>query len=270
MKILASLILLLLTSAFGAVLEDISISSDRNIQVLLMLDSKFSGRVVRQDTPTFLNLTLKGLKYNKNRVSTTTKLIKNIEIFAKGDDTYIVFDGDNIGLEYDLEVLNSSSAIKIVLKPKDSVFSNMLSTPNNANDAKTLEEAISSLKSQDSTTIPQIDTWRYALVVSILIALIIALILAKRRVFKKHESFEFSYFKRPSVSVTQSVNLDMKNKIIVLDSKEYSYILFIGQSGAFMLDKIPKMREQDIKELLEKKENKISYLLKAYDEKHER
>lgn len=259
MKLLAFFILF--TSAlFGATIDDINIKSGSDFQILLSLDSKFDGRVIRHDAPTYLSVVLKGLKYDKNKVSTTSEFIKNVDILAKNDDTYIIFNGKNIGLEYDLEVLNSSSAIKIILKPKNSLL------PDNSS---LLENAVVSLSPKGLSNIINID-WQYILAFGILFCLIVVFFIANKLIFKKKKNFEFSYFKKPSVSVTQSINLGMKNKIVVVDSNDYNYILFISNNGAFMLDKSPKMKEQDIKLLLEKKENKISYLLKEYEDKYEK
>lgn len=252
---------MLITSAlFGATINDINIQSGSDFQVLLSLDSKFEGRVIRHDSPTSLSIVLKGLKYDKNKVSAASEFIKNIDIFSKDNDTYIIFNGDNLGLEYNLEVLNSSSAIKIILKPKDSLL------PNNAN---FLEEFISLLNPKELSKIIKINSWQY-LIFGILLCLVIIFFIVSKLISKKNKKFEFSYFNKPSVSVTQSINLGMKNKIVVVDYNDYNYILFISKNGAFMLDKSPKVKEQDIKELLKKKENKISYLLKAYEGKYEK
>ncbi|RDU64105.1 hypothetical protein [Helicobacter sp. MIT 14-3879] len=258
-------ILFLLSSVFGVILKDVNIKSNQdNLEILLFLDSKFKDKVIRNDTSTFSSIVLKNLIYNKNRINSKTKFVKNIEIFGKGDDVYIVFDENNFNLEYDLEVLNSNDAIKILLKPKESILSSMLSTK-----PQSLEDAISSIKEQNNITAPKLESWRYISVIIILIILIIALILVKRKTLRKNSNFEFSYFRKPSISVSQSINLDLKNKIIVIDSKDSSYILFVGQSGSFIIDKIERFKEQDLEKLLENKKNKISYLLKAYEDRYE-
>ena len=136
----------------------------------------------------------------------------------------------------------------------------------NAN--QSLEDSINALKAQNQLITPSnsVESWRYALVIAILLMLIIALFIAKKRVAlqKDAPSSAFPYFQKPQLRITQSIAIDARNRIVVLASKDAEYIIFVGQNGAFLIDKIAKKQASDLPKIIAHKENKIANLLKAY------
>ena len=274
--------------AKDATLRDVHIRGDSDfLEILLLLDSPFENRVVKEDSRGFSSIIFKNLNYTKNKLSTKSALIKNIEIFARGNDTYIVLGEADLDLRFEISVLNSPNALKITLKPKVGIAKEMLikEIPNeiSANQSadsshfsadssanQSLEDSISAIKAQNQLLTPSnsIESWRYALVVAILVGLIIALFIAKKRIQNKSTKSEIDFFKKPQIRIMQSINIDMKNKIIILDSKDCSYILFVGQNNAFLIDNIPKTRtdkhSQNLPQIITQKENKIANMLKAY------
>ncbi|MDE6886389.1 MAG: hypothetical protein K2P17_05080 [Helicobacteraceae bacterium] len=258
-----------LSLSYGVKLNDITITPNKeSLEILLLLDSKFENKIIQQDNSSFSTIILKDLNYNKNKVSTHTELINDIEIFSQNNDVYIVLGEENFALKYTLEALNADNAIKLIIKPQISIVSSILS---NNESAKSLEEQISIIKNSSINTMPndissKVETWRYMLVVMILFGLIIALIIIKKRMFKRSGNISFPYFREQKLMVSQTINLDMKNKIIILDSKDSSYILFVGQNGSFIIDKMPKFsNNEDFGTFLAKNENKLSYFLNAYE-----
>ena len=276
--------------AKDATLRDVHIRGDSDfLEILLLLDSPFENRVVKEDSRGFSSIIFKNLNYTKNKLSTKSALIKNIEIFARGNDTYIVLGEADLDLRFEISVLNSPNALKITLKPKVGIAKEMLikEIPNeiSANQSadsshfsadssanQSLEDSISAIKAQNQLLTPSnsIESWRYALVVAILVGLIIALFIAKKHIQNKSPKSEIDFFKKPQIRIMQSINIDMKNKIIILDSKDCSYILFVGQNNAFLIDNIPKTRtdkhSQNLPQIITQKENKIANMLKAYKE----
>ena len=287
--------------AADANLRDVNIRGDKDsLEILLLLDKTFENRVIKEDSRGFSSIIFKNLNYTKNKLKTKSALIKNIEIFARGNDTYVVLGEGDLDLRFEVSVLNSPNALKIAIKPKIGIAKEMLikeipnaiavdsnanlANPNanlanggdsNANQSnlganqsanQSLEDSINALKAQNQLLSPNnsIESWRYALVVAILVGLIIALFIAKKRIAlqKDAPNSAFPYFQKPQLRITQSVAIDARNRIVVIASKDAEYIIFVGQNGAFMIDKLPKKRDNDAPKIA--KENKIANLLKAY------
>lgn len=242
-------------------LKDVNIKSDENaIEVLLLLDSTFEGKVKRQDSSDFTSLTFQNLHFSKNKLATKSALIKNIEIFSQNSDVIVVFGVDDFDLKFDLIVQNNANAIKILASPKTSITQNLLTQTK----TQSLEESINLIKSQNNLFSPKkVESWRYITVIGILLVLIILLFIIKKQT--KREINPISLFKKSPITVSQSINIDAKNKIIVLDSKEANYILFVGVSSAFIIDKIPKNTETS--QII--REHKIAHLLKHYKQLQE-
>ena len=275
--------------AADANLRDVHIKGNKEkLEILLLLDSAFENRVMKEDSRGFSTIIFKNLNYTKNKLSTKSQLVKNIEIFARGNDVYVVLGEEDLDLRFEVAVLNSANALKIVLKPKVTITQEMLikEIPNdisavsganqsanlNANRSadlsanQSLEDSINALKAQNELLTPSnaVESWRYALVVAILIALIIVLLIAKKRTQNENPKSLVSYFKKPQITLSQSINIDMKNKIIILDSAQNTYILFVGQHNAFVIDSIAKKRKEDLPHIITNKEHKIANILNAY------
>lgn len=270
--------------AADANLRDVNIRGDKDsLEILLLLDKAFENRVVKEDSRGFSSIIFKNLNYTKNKLTTKSQLIKNIEIFARGNDTYVVLGESDIDLRFEISVLNSANAIKIAIKPKIGIAKEMLikeipneiavdSSANGGTDLgnanQSLEDSINALKAQNQLITPSnsVESWRYALVIAILLMLIIALFIAKKRVAlqKDAPSSAFPYFQKPQLRITQSIAIDARNRIVVLASKDAEYIIFVGQNGAFLIDKIAKKQASDSPKIIAHKENKIANLLKAY------
>ena len=274
-------------SARDANLRDVNIKGNKEkLEILLLVDSAFENRVVKEDSRGFSSIIFKNLNYTKNKLSTKSVLVKNIEIFARGNDVYVVLGEEDLDLRFDIAVLNSSNALKIVIKPKTTITQEMLikEIPNeisvdssanrgaDSNANQSLEDSINALKAQNQLITPSnsVESWRYALVIAILVALIIALLIAKKRTQNQSPKSLVSYFKKPQITLTQSINIDMKNKIIILDSVDNTYILFVGQHNAFVIDSIVKKRKENLPQIITDKENKITNLLNAYKDSQQR
>lgn len=239
-------------------LDNVNIkSSEDSIEILLLLDSAFGGKVKRQDSSDFTSLTFQDLHFNKNKLTTKSALIKNIEIFSQNGGVVVVFAANDFDFNFDLSVQNNANAIKITVTPKVSITQNMLSQSK----TQTLEDSINAIKSQNNLISPQkVESWRYIAVICILLALVILLFIIKKRT--KREANPISLFRKSPIAVSQSINIDAKNKIIVLDSKEANYILFVGVNSAFIIDKIPK--NSPTSQII--REHKIAHLLKNYEQ----
>lgn len=273
-----ALIFALIASVDSANLSDVNIKGDKNgLEILFLLDSAFEGRVSKNAGRDFTTLTFNNLNFNKNKLQTKSALIKNIEIFKQNNGVVVVFGEANFDLNFDLSVQNSANAIKVQVTPKASIAGNILADsalnsqnlasqnlsqnlPQNSQD-NSLEQSISAIKAQNNL-LPQqsVERWRYIAVVAILLALVIALFIIKRRV-KKAQDSAISLFQKSTISVAQSIQIDAKNKILIIESQTASYILFVGVNSAFIIDKIPK---SEVANLI--RQHKIAHLLKNYEQ----
>lgn len=267
-----ALIFALIISADSANLDDVNIKGDKEgLEILFLLDSAFDGSVSKDAGRDFTTLTFNNLNFNKNKLQTKSALIKNIEIFRRNNAVVVVFGEANFDLNFDLSVQNSASAIKMQVTPKASITRNLLADSalnsqnltqsTNSSSPNSLEQSISAIKAQNNL-LPQksIEGWRYVAVVGILLALVIVLFIIKRRV-KKAQNSAISLFQKSPISVSQSIQIDAKNKILILDSPSASYILFVGANSAFIIDKIPK---SEVANLI--RQHKIAHLLKNYEQ----
>ena len=275
-----ALIFAFIASADSANLSDVNIKGDKNgLEILFLLDSAFEGRASKNAGRDFTTLTFNNLNFNKNKLQTKSALIKNIEIFKQNDGVVVVFGEANFDLNFDLSVQNSANAIKVQVTPKASIAGNILAdsalnsqnlapqnlaqnlTQNQSSPANSLEQSISAIKAQNNL-LPQqsVERWRYIAVVAILLALVIALFIIKRRV-KMAQDGAISLFQKSTISVAQSIQIDAKNKILIIESQTASYILFVGVNSAFIIDKIPK---SEVANLI--RQHKIAHLLKNYEQ----
>lgn len=275
-----ALIFAFIASVDSANLSDVNIKGDKNgLEILFLLDSAFEGRASKNAGRDFTTLTFNNLNFNKNKLQTKSALIKNIEIFKQNDGVVVVFGEANFDLNFDLSVQNSANAIKVQVTPKASIAGNILAdsalnsqnlapqnlaqnlTQNQSSPANSLEQSISAIKAQNNL-LPQqsVERWRYIAVVAILLALVIALFIIKRRV-KRAQDSAISLFQKSTISVAQSIQIDAKNKILIIESQTASYILFVGVNSAFIIDKIPK---SEVANLI--RQHKIAHLLKNYEQ----
>lgn len=270
--------------------KDFTITSDdKKIEIIFLLDSAFNSSVSRKSSNTFGAIILENTIFNQKKITEHTNLIKRVEIFQQNDDLYIVFAENDFDLKYSIDVLNSNRILKVVVAKNESIVSNLIT--NTTAQHEGLESAISAIKNNSNisnnyitTKSPlELETWRYVAVILVLSALLITLIIVKKKMQIKNK--EFSYFKNTNklddtslinlpinngLGVSKIINIDSKNKTVVLDRKEYKYLLFVGEHNSFIIDRIQNDEfDEDISfsKLLEMKEARLPSIIKDY--KHE-
>lgn len=256
---------------YSSSIQDLKITQDSSkVDILFTLDSVFNGKIVRKEGDGFSVFIIKNTGYDIQKVSKKTNLIRNIEIFKRDLDVYVVFIGENINLDYDINANSYNNFLKISISHKNKISTDLMKN-------SSLENAISAIKDQELNNMGlssldskpnTIDNWRYSLVIMILVALIILLIVVKRKIYKRDKLLPFSYFKKPSLNVTQTIPIDSKSKIIIIESKDYKYILFAGEQNSFIIDKLDnKTIDDNLSELLKNdRVHKISHFLKVYED----
>ncbi len=301
MRLLICLFFPLLLFALGV--KDFHISSDsQKIEIIFLLDSTFKSRVSREYTDSFGAVILKGVHFNHKKVIDSTELIKQVEIFQKSDDLYIVFAQSDFGVKYSVNVLNSNRILKVIVTKNESISSDLISSATAT--TSSLEGAISAIKSNsdknNSYITPksplELETWRYVAVILVLSSLLVALIITKRKMQAKNDNKEFSYFNKQnktkengdnknlvdivdnvntsSIGVSKVINIDSNNKIIVINSRDYKYLMFIGEHSSFLIDRISNDEFNDIDDIsfnkiLERKEARLPFMLRDYKDEED-
>lgn len=270
MKILICIYIFIICS-YGTTIKDLEITQDSNrVDINFILDKSFNNSIIKKEGEGFSAIVIKDIDYSMDKISKKTNLIRNIEVFKRDLDVYVVLVGNNINLDYDINANSYNNFLKISITPKDNISNSLIEN-------SSLENAINNIKNQElnnediTSLVPSrpngVDNWRYSLVIIILISLIILLVVVKRKVYRRDKILPFSYFKKPSLSVTQTIPVDTKSKIVIMESKDYKYILFVGEQNSFIIDKVDnKTIDENIGELLKNNRvQKISHFLKVYE-----
>ena len=273
----------------AATIQDIKIHANSEaLEIIFKLDSRFSNKVIKQDLDGFSTIILKDTRYAKPKVAAKTRLVREIEIFEQNRDVYVILGAENFALNFTLSVLNNEDSLKILITPTKSLATQLLSSslenktaqnlaPNPTATAQNAANPANPASPQNAANLanpkaaarpaaanpnpaanpqsPQTpptaqdyapESWRYVAVVAILSALVAALFIAKRRILRIKSS-SLPYKNHPRIS--KIINLDLKNRIVVLDLGEYSYVLFVGAHGSFIIDRMS--RESEFMRLLE-------------------
>lgn len=252
MKILA-FIFCALVFACGARLEDIKINSNSDfLEIIFLLDNFYEKHSVLRHEDDFSVLMLDGILFDE-KFSANADLIKNIEIFHQNGILFVVLPVRDFALKYELQSMRNKNILKFIIKKRNGIASNLAqNSRGNALDSKlSLEDSINLIKAQNAipTEVFSIASWRYVLVVVILSLLILALFIIKKKLKSPPARFAMPQQASkkldispalPNISVTQTIDLDLYNKIFILDSPDFRYILFVGQGESYFIDKIPR------------------------------
>lgn len=245
----------------ASTIKNYSINEKENeVEIILNLDSNFEEKIIKESNFDFSFLKLKNTAFELGKITKQTSLIKQIEIFKKDLDVYITLVDKKIK-NFNIQAKSEDKNLRIIISSPPSITSNLI---NNSN----LEDSIQNIKNEalvDSKN-QNISSWRYMMVIFILLLLIIALLFIKKRMKK---GGPFPYFKQPSLNITQTMQIDSKNKILILESQNTKYMLFVGENNSFIMDKIPNQKdiEAKITKMIQSNQaNKLSYFLKVYED----
>ena len=233
---------------------------DDEVEIVLNLDSNFENKIIKENNFDFSFLILKDIDFDLPKITKQTKLIKQIEIFKKNSDVYMAFIDKN-ATNFNIQAKSDNKNLKILVNLPPSITLNLI---NNSN----LEDSIQNIKNEalvDSKN-QNISSWRYMMVIFILLLLLLTLFFIKKRIKKGSLPF---YIKPPSLNITQTMQIDSKNKILILESKNTKYMLFVGENNSFIMDKIDNQKdiEAKITKMIENNQaNKLSYFLKVYED----
>lgn len=268
MRLIILILLSYIVFANGSEVKDVNIDDREDIlEIVFSLSGGFDGQLSRNDDDGFSTFVLKNTQYPISKIIKSTSLIHQVEVFKKNNDVYLLLIDDDIATRFKITASSTPNSLRVSVVPVRSITTKLI-------EDTSLESAIGSIKNQalsNPTLSPQnngIEIWRYSLVVGILLVLLIALVIVKKKMYKsQNTNFPFPYFKKPSLNITQTIPIDSKNKILILESRDCKYMLFIGEKGSFIIDKVENNNfEKDIDKLIKSSPgNKLSYFLKAYE-----
>ena len=258
------LILLAFCSFLNAIeIKNYSINEIENeVEIILNLDSNFNGKIIKENNSDFSFLKLKNIAFDLPKITKQTSLIKQIEIFKKDADVYVTLIDKN-AKDFDVEAKSENKNLRIKINSSPSITSNLINKSNLNNN---LEDSIQNIKNEALINSVNISPWRYGIVILILLLLLLTLFFIKKRIKKGPLPF---YIKPPSLNITQTMQIDSKNKILILESQNTKYMLFVGENNSFIMDKIDNQKdiEAKITKMIENNQaNKLSYFLKVYED----
>lgn len=165
------------------------------------------GKIIK-----FSDVFYQALKDKNNQV--IKSILGDINLLQKDNDFYIILQDNNLNVEF-----NNANLVITKLDP----INNILNT----------NQSILSDNSYD------VSPTKYISVIAFMIAIILILFLVRKKINKKKNISNLNY--------KQARIIDSKNKIIIIDYKDKSYILGVNPNGITLIDKIKKQKDEEEK-----------------------
>lgn len=238
------------------------------LDVLLLLDSAFSGEVGTASVPngkstqkmTMISQITSGSKVTR---SFQNSPIKKLEIIPKNNNLYfsvesrkpyyvkpsISKDKNTLRLSFftaDSGIVDSLLNTPTTLKPTpiNEVFQKPSSTQSTPQDkdtanAKALESPLESTSaplldtSKLSLSTQDMDIQKYWYIIASFLLILVVLLYIRKQIRRRSGLND-------SLKVVSQSQIDPKNKVIIIEAKEYFYMVLLGDKGNVLLDKIPK------------------------------
>lgn len=248
------------------------------LDVLLLLDSAFSGEVGTASVPgdkiaqkmTMISQVTSARKWSE---SFQISPIKKLEIIPNGGNLYLSVESRK---RYYVKpsISKDKNTLRLSFFPADSgIVDSLLQTPTMLKPASMAEvfqkdQSIpeeSSLKESpivafsDNLKSHDIDMGKYWYIIAGLVGTLAILLYVRKQVRK-------SSGLNDSLKIVSQSQIDPKNKVIIIETKEYFYMVLLGENGNLLLDKIPR---QDMDNLQDQSRFQLQKIGddKAFDEK---
>ena len=231
------------------------------LDVLLLLDSAFSGEVGTASVPgdkiaqkmTMISQVTSASKWSK---SFQTSPIKKLEIIPHSGNLYLSVesrkryyvkpsiskDKNTLRLSFfpaDSGIVDSLLQAPTTLKPAsiNEVFQKPSSqTPQNKA-TTTQESTLESTSLLDTSKLglstQDMDIQKYWYIIASFLLILVVLVYIRKQMRKRTGLND-------SLRVISQSQIDPKNKVIIIETKEYFYMVLLGDKGNALLDKIPK------------------------------
>lgn len=249
MKKILSLLAFCLTFLGAIEIDNIKISKDKdNLNLFLHSTKSFTQNPKKFNFDNKEILLLKNTTYpQKYKKTFQNFFMDSIEVFTNSNNTYIV-PSSNTPFEIKAFLSKDTHTIKVT-------FYKIQNTDNlNSLMNKQTELKPSNIELYDNSSAPK--DYQYWLILGFMIILIVILFLIKKRFVP---NFQIKSNKTTGFKILSSMNIDPSNKIVILQTQEYNYILLIGNKDSVVIDKIKITQNNDLDNdfwtLLKQKQN---------------
>ncbi len=254
---------------------------------MLSFDKPFDNEISRKSEDGYTAIILRGVGYLQNRSIDIEKSgVEKLRIFEQDGDTYIIFiSKDSLSVQasksengYGLrlratQMQNSATqANKNTTQAKQGANSTPIPFQGQQGEQQNEPQPLSEVLAND-----EIDYTNYISVLGVLGALVVVLLIVKRRVVSSKSSSSWLFSKgsiEESISIISQKNLDVKNRVVLLESYGVRYLVIIGQNGVIVLDKYSKndrktQKREIFEELLENNKEMLDSFLELDNKKLE-
>ncbi|CBG39743.1 hypothetical protein [Helicobacter mustelae] len=241
MRKITLLLFLYLGMVYGVSIEEIQAKSDAGYNdVFLTFPSPLKQKIKLLYDEKKEIYFIQGLSSPKPFFQRFSKgALDSIMIYADGNVLYLSMKpSSNQGFSIDLALSRDKKSLRLRFAPLQSLAnqSQELARKSLANKSieslaapKTSEIKPASMQSFSNQEVG-VGTWQYNLVMIFLLLLIIAFLLAQKKIRKNRG--------RGSLPFVQNYPIDSKNRIISIGMKDRSYLIFEGSKGYVLLEKI--------------------------------
>ncbi len=233
---------------FGANVKDVSVHSDvkEKLDVLLKLDSAFGGEIkttTQNKKITIITNTSISKSWSK---SFTNAPIKKLNLFSRNNNLYIDAESSK---QYHLKpsISKDKNTIRLsFISAESNMTKNLMNAPTTIKPAP-IDDLLKDLnpKTQDSSNDSNstLDSIKNLFKGDILgdnlfyvlgfIGILVILFLLRYQIRK-------SYNVNGAIKIAAQNQIDSKNKIVIFETKDYFYMVLIGEKSSVLIDKISR------------------------------
>ena len=261
-------ILFLTKLLFGVNLLTYKIYDRENrIDLMLTFDKPYNGKIKKRKIEGYTIIKLYNLKYNDEiKESVDSKVAKEVDIIPRKNSLYVLFKSQkDINLQVDKTIDNFGLRIRALLKapPKELEPMPVVSP------IKKEDKESDDLKIGQNSSISIGYGYYIALFGLIVIAVILYFLRNALKDKKSVGGWLFKKIKNNEIEIKFQRPLDARNRVILIEYKNSSYLLLIGNSN-LLLDKFPLKsikKEDEFEDIFEKNRQRLDEYLKLNDEK---
>lgn len=266
------IILFLTKLLFGVNLLTYKIYDRENrIDLMLTFDEPYNGKIKKRKIEGYTIIKLYDLKYNDEiKESVDSKVAKEVDIIPRKNSLYVLFKSQkDIDLQVDKTIDNFGLRIRALLKnPMPEPEPMPVVSP--IKDKKDeVEEKKDDLKIGENSSLSIGYGYYIALFSLIVIAFILYFLRNALRDKKSVGGWLFKKVKNNEIEIKFQRPLDARNRVVLIEYKNYLYLLLIGNSN-LLLDKFPLKsvkKEEEFEDIFEKNRQRLDEYLKLNDEK---
>ncbi len=240
---------------------------ENRIDLMLTFDEPYNGKIKKRKIEGYTIIKLYNLKYNDEiKESVDSKVAKEVDIIPRKNSLYVLFKSQkDINLQVDKTIDNFGLRVRALLKtpPKELEPMPVVSP------IKKEDKESDDLKIGQNSSISIGYGYYIALFSLIVIAVILYFLRNALKDKKSVGGWLFKKVKNNEIEIKFQRPLDARNRVVLIEYKNSSYLLLIGNSN-LLLDKFPLKsikKEDEFEDIFEKNRQRLDEYLKLNDEK---